>query len=124
MLATLVSFYNPSLFVIGGGVAKAGDLLLATIRQNVYQRSLPLATRELRIEQSALHDRAGLTGAAFMVHDELFTPSALPDGSTPPRPTNNPGLAEISARVRPGRGRRRKKHGQPQQLWDCPSCAP
>ena len=48
MLATLVNFYNPSLVIIGG-VASAGDLYLATIRQNVYRRSLPLATRDLRI---------------------------------------------------------------------------
>ena len=49
MLATLVNFYNPSLIIIGGGVAEAGDLLLAAIRQVVYRKSLPLATRNLPI---------------------------------------------------------------------------
>ena len=97
LLATLVGFYDPSLVVIGGGVAKAGDLLLATIRQNVYQRSLLLATRELRIEQSTLHDRAGLTGAAFMVLDELFTPARLAQWLDATTPHGSPALADTTA---------------------------
>ncbi|MEU6644328.1 ROK family protein [Saccharomonospora sp. NPDC046836] len=77
LLATLVSFYNPALVIIGGGVAGAGDLLLAALRESIYRRSLPLATRELRITRSTLSDRAGLVGAAFTVIDELFTPERL-----------------------------------------------
>lgn len=48
MLATVVDVFNPSLIAVGGGVAEAGDVYLATIRESVYRRSLPLATRELR----------------------------------------------------------------------------
>ena len=77
MLASVVNFFNPSLIVIGGGVAGAGDLLLATIRETVYRRSLPLATRELVIKRSALGDMAGVVGAAAIVTDELFRPSHL-----------------------------------------------
>jgi glucokinase-like ROK family protein len=78
MLATVVNFYNPSLILIGGQVATAGDVLLAAVRQVVYRRSLPLATRDLRIVHSALGDRAGLMGAAYMVIDELFSRQHLP----------------------------------------------
>jgi glucokinase-like ROK family protein len=77
MLASVVNFFNPSLIVIGGGVAGAGDLLLATIRETVYRRSLPLATRELAVKRSALGDMAGVVGAAAIVTDELFRPSHL-----------------------------------------------
>jgi glucokinase-like ROK family protein len=77
MLASVVNFFNPSLVVIGGGVAGAGDQLLATIRETVYRRSLPLATRELVVKRSALGDRAGVVGAAAIVTDELFRPSHL-----------------------------------------------
>ena len=77
-LASIVNFFNPSLVVIGGGVAGAGDSFLAAIRESVYRRSLPLATRELRIEQSALGDTAGVIGAAAVVADELFGPRGLP----------------------------------------------
>ena len=71
-LAGLVNFYNPSLVVIGGGVSKLGYLLLASVREGIYHRSLPLATRNLIIQKSALGDDAGVTGAAAMVLGELF----------------------------------------------------
>jgi glucokinase-like ROK family protein len=78
MLTGVVNFFNPSLVVIGGGVAGAGDLLLATIRQTIYSRSLPLSTRDLVVRRSALDGRAGVTGAATMVANELFAPDFLP----------------------------------------------
>lgn len=77
VLAGLVNFFNPSLIVIGGGVAEAGDAYLAAIREVVYARSLPLATRELLIRFSALGGLAGITGAATMVLDQLFAPRTL-----------------------------------------------
>ncbi|WP_232376899.1 ROK family protein [Amycolatopsis aidingensis] len=99
LLATLVSFYNPALVIIGGGVAGAGDLLLAAIRESVYRRSLPLATRELRIARSTLSDQAGLVGAAFMVIDELFTPERLAHWVDPGSPAGFPGLVDIPLRT-------------------------
>jgi predicted NBD/HSP70 family sugar kinase len=77
MLASVVNFFNPSLIVIGGGVASAGDQLLAAVREAVYRRSLPLATRDLLILPSALGGRTGTLGAAAMVADELFSPGNL-----------------------------------------------
>jgi glucokinase-like ROK family protein len=77
MLATAVNILNPSLIVIGGGVAGAGDVLMASIREVVYGRSLPLATRHLQIRQSILGDRAGVTGAAAMVLDQIFSPEQV-----------------------------------------------
>ena len=77
MLAGIVNFFNPSLIVIGGGVAGAGDLLLATIRESVYRRSLPLATRDLVVKRSTLEGLGGVIGAAAMVTDELFSPHRL-----------------------------------------------
>jgi predicted NBD/HSP70 family sugar kinase len=76
-LAGIVNFYNPPLILVGGSVARAGDVLLAPIREAVYQRSLPLGTRDLRIVLSALGADAALRGAAAMVMNELFAPSRL-----------------------------------------------
>ncbi|EID53285.1 ROK family protein [Saccharomonospora xinjiangensis] len=73
MLATMVNFYNPSTILLGGKIAEAGDLFLATIRETIYRRSLPLSTRELRIEKARLGEEGGLVGAAYMVLDELFS---------------------------------------------------
>jgi glucokinase-like ROK family protein len=72
-LAGLANFFNPSMIVIGGGVAHAGDSYLATIRQVIYARSTALATRELLVQLSRLGNRAGVTGAASMVLDQLFS---------------------------------------------------
>jgi predicted NBD/HSP70 family sugar kinase len=77
MLATVVNFFNPSLIVIGGGVAESGNLFLATIRETVYRRSLPLATRELQILPSGLVPVGGVIGASAMVADELFSRDRL-----------------------------------------------
>jgi len=77
VLAGLVNFYNPSLIVIGGGVAKLGDLLLASIREIIYHRSLPLATRGISIQLSSLGDDGGVIGAAALVLGELYQLSPL-----------------------------------------------
>lgn len=77
MVASVVNILNPALVVIGGPVAETGDLLLAAIRQAVYDRSLPLATRDLRITRSFDNDTVGFTGSAFTVIDEIFAPGAL-----------------------------------------------
>jgi len=92
-LATLVNFYNPSLVVIGGGVSQAGDGLLAAIRQAVYRRSLPLATRDLRIVRSSSYDRVGLVGAAAVVVDELFSRDLLGRWIDQASPAGHPELA-------------------------------
>ena len=77
MLASVVNFFNPSLIVIGGGVANAPDLFLAAIRETVYRRSLPLATRELQIQRSSLGGLAGVIGASAMVVDQLFSRATI-----------------------------------------------
>nr|WP_296069117.1 ROK family transcriptional regulator [uncultured Actinoplanes sp.] len=72
VLATLVSFANPSMIVIGGGLAQLGHVLLAEIRSVVYRRSLPLATGNLPVVLSELGGRAGVTGAAVLASDTVF----------------------------------------------------
>ena len=77
MLASVVNFFNPSLIVVGGGVAQSGDQLLAAIRETVYRRSLPLATRDLVVQRSSLGALAGVVGAATMVLEQLFSRDSL-----------------------------------------------
>ena len=65
------------MIVIGGDIADAHEHLLAGIREVVFQRSLPLATRDLRIVTSQLGDRAGVVGAAIMVIEHVLAPEAV-----------------------------------------------
>ncbi|NUR30778.1 MAG: ROK family transcriptional regulator [Catenulispora sp.] len=72
VLAGLVSFVNPSLIVIGGGLAQLGHIMLAEIRSVVYRRSLPLATGNLPLVLSELGPRAGVAGAAVLASEIAF----------------------------------------------------
>ena len=92
MLASIVNFFNPSLIVIGGGVANSPDLFLASIRESVYRRSLPLATRDLLIQRSSLGGLAGVIGASSMVGDQLFARESIGRWLAAGEPSRGPGL--------------------------------
>jgi predicted NBD/HSP70 family sugar kinase len=77
VLAACVSMFNPSLVVIGGLVAEAGDMLMAGVRESIYRRSLPLATENLRIVASSAGSTAGVLGAAAMVVRHVLSPEVL-----------------------------------------------
>jgi predicted NBD/HSP70 family sugar kinase len=72
-----VSILNPGVIVIGGTLALARDHLLSGIRELVYQRCLPLATRQLQIALARIDDRGGLLGAAQLVIDARMTPGLV-----------------------------------------------
>lgn len=72
VLAGVVNFFNPSLILIGGGVANIGTQFLATIRRGVLSRSLPLSTQHLRIDYSPMGEDAGVTGAVALALEYLF----------------------------------------------------
>ena len=72
VLAGLVSFFNPDLIVIGGGVTGLGHSLLAEVRAVTYRRSLPLATGSLPIVLSELGDEGGVIGAARLISDSIY----------------------------------------------------
>lgn len=74
-IAALVNMFNPSVIVIGGAVASAGEVFLAEVRQRVYELSLPLATRDLSIVQSVNDVSEPLRGGVEMVKEQLFETS-------------------------------------------------
>ncbi|NWA01552.1 ROK family transcriptional regulator [Pseudomonas gingeri] len=76
-LAQAVSLINPSLVVLGGVLAECQDHLLAGVRETIYRRSLPLATRDLQVVSSQLGDLAALHGAAHLVRDQVYAPAAV-----------------------------------------------
>ena len=72
-VADAVSLFNPSVVAVCGQLADTDELLLAGIREIVYQRSLPLATRNLQIVRSQLDPRAGLLGLSLLLSAEIFS---------------------------------------------------
>ncbi|WP_377299600.1 ROK family protein [Rhizobium sp. SGZ-381] len=77
VIADAVSILNPGVIVIGGTLARAGETLLSGIRELVYQRCLPLATRELTITLSSVHEDTALFGAAYLLLDDLYAPAKV-----------------------------------------------
>ncbi|MDQ1172084.1 putative NBD/HSP70 family sugar kinase [Microbacterium testaceum] len=85
-LAALVNMFNPSVIVIGGAIASAGELFLAEVRHRVYELSLPLATRDLVIKTSENDVSEPVRGGVDLAREQLFEVS-LPRWFGEGRPT-------------------------------------
>ncbi|QDZ16170.1 ROK family protein [Humibacter ginsenosidimutans] len=75
VLATCVNLFNPSVIVVGGSIARAGEHLLAGIREVVYRQSTPLATQHLQIVPAAAGETGGVLGAAIMAAQHVLEPA-------------------------------------------------
>lgn len=71
-VADAVSLLNPSKVVVVGRLVEATDIVLATIKEVVYQRAGALATKNLEIVQSKLGDEMALVGSALLGLDQFF----------------------------------------------------
>jgi predicted NBD/HSP70 family sugar kinase len=76
-IADSVSLFNPRVVVIGGQLARIEEQHFAGIRETVYRRSLPLATRNLQIVATTLDQRSGLVGLALLLADGIFAPGRI-----------------------------------------------
>ncbi|MDD3926577.1 MAG: ROK family protein [bacterium] len=65
--AGLIQALSPQVIVIGGGISRAGNLLMDPIRRTVEARSLLVPASTCRLELSPLGDDAGLLGAVSLV---------------------------------------------------------
>jgi predicted NBD/HSP70 family sugar kinase len=70
VVATLTNVLNPELFVVGGHLAAAGDLLLDGVRESVARAALPETSRGARVVAGVLGDRAHVLGALALVVSE------------------------------------------------------
>ncbi len=65
------------MIVLGGSITRAGEHLLAGVREVVYSRSMPLATEHLVIAQSHAGSLAALHGAAALAIDYALSPAGV-----------------------------------------------
>ena len=70
-LTDLVNVLEPDLLVLGGGVARAGDLLLDPVRRAVRTAAMGPAAAAVRVELTALGATTGVVGAAAVARDHL-----------------------------------------------------
>ncbi len=87
-IAGLINLMNPSIVIIGGGVAQVGDLLTGPIRQAVRERSLRASEHRVRITTAMLGRRSSLIGALVQaihvaIHATIEHKSSFPKNVSP-----------------------------------------
>ncbi|MET8473110.1 ROK family protein [Streptomyces sp. NPDC006422] len=82
-LASIVNLYEPELVVLGGGVTRSGDRLLAPVRERVARLAMGPAANAARVVTATGGDRAGVLGAAAIAFERL----AHHEGAGAPLPT-------------------------------------
>lgn len=70
-LVTLTNVLNPEIFIIGGGIANAGDLILEPARHELQKRAYTIPAKKVNVVQAALRNDAGIVGAASIAVDKL-----------------------------------------------------
>jgi glucokinase len=70
-IATYVNVFDPELVVVGGGFARAGELLLEPARRVVAERALPPGRDQVKIVPALLGVEAGLIGAGLIGFEAL-----------------------------------------------------
>lgn len=64
-IAGLINLFNPSIVIIGGGVAQVGDIITVPIRQAVRERAMRASEQSVRIITGMLGRRSLLIGATI-----------------------------------------------------------
>jgi glucokinase len=81
-IATMAMMLDVDLYVIGGSVAKAGDLLLEPARRAVPLYSFKSVGERVRILPTALHDDGPVLGSAWLARRAAVRQAAAQDGSS------------------------------------------
>ena len=68
-VVSIVNVFEPDVVVVGGGVSRAGEQLLAPVRDAVRTAAMSPAGRAARIVVSPLGDRVGVVGAAAIAYE-------------------------------------------------------
>lgn len=72
-IANLMDTLNIRLVILGGGVIRAGEVLLSPVRQTVKARIMSMPAEAVEIIPSPLEPNAGAMGAATLVFDWMFS---------------------------------------------------
>lgn len=70
-IANMINLFNPDTVVIGGGVSRAGDILLNPLRDSTRKWSLDASCRVVKLALAELGNDAGCIGAGRLVLNRL-----------------------------------------------------
>jgi glucokinase len=68
-LSALINLFNPEKILLGGGVMRAGDVLLCPAKEEARFRSYDASFNSCQIERATLGNRAGFIGCALWARD-------------------------------------------------------
>jgi len=81
-LANMLNLLNPEMVIIGGGIARAGDLLLSPVHETIAGLSLPESISQAQIRTTGLNEWGIAVGAATLALEAaLKSPSLFPAAS-------------------------------------------
>lgn len=70
-LANIANTMNPEKIVLGGGVSRAGDVLLNPVKEQFLKNSFPRVAQSTEISIATLGNDAGVIGAAWLVKNKI-----------------------------------------------------
>ena len=70
-LANIGNTLNPDKIVLGGGVSKAGNILLNSVKENFEKFAFPAVRNSTEIDLATLGNDAGVLGAAWLIKNKL-----------------------------------------------------
>jgi glucokinase len=72
-VANIVSLLDPEVVILGGGMAAAADLYLASLRKAMFERAQPLAAAKVKVVVSKMPDTVNLFGCARLAWESSLT---------------------------------------------------
>ena len=66
-LASVVNLLNPERIIIGGGVADAGDILIAPLTETLKKRAMKIAGSAVEVVPAQLGNTAGVIGSSLLI---------------------------------------------------------
>lgn len=71
VLSSLTNVLNPDAFVIGGGIANAGELILGPARRELIKRAYTVPAKAVTVLPAKLKNDAGIVGGASLAVERL-----------------------------------------------------
>ena len=71
-VANIINLFNPELVIVGGGVARAGDLIFEPLKKAVQERAFSVSAEVAKIIPVSLGKDCTVIGAAALVLKEMF----------------------------------------------------
>ncbi|WP_173915558.1 ROK family transcriptional regulator [Halobacillus sp. Marseille-Q1614] len=72
-LTNLIHTINPTKIIIGGGVSKAGDFLLNSVKETIQSRAITSSAKQTTVLLSKFGEQATALGAISLILSELFS---------------------------------------------------